>query len=107
MEFKTDIYVNNKIKLGNHPGFECSLYIGKIKNSYQPKNIIKIMNINNINYIKYIDIYIYSLIKTFILQEKNWNWTLENCKTNKLIEKLNVDDKNIKQDDLTPSIELY
>ena len=35
MEFKSDIYVNNKIKLGNHPGFECSLYIGKIKNSYQ------------------------------------------------------------------------
>ena len=32
MEFKSDIYVNNKIKLGNHPGFECSLYIGKIKN---------------------------------------------------------------------------
>ena len=106
IEFKTDIYVNNKIKIGNHPGFECSLYIGKVKDSYQPKNIIKIMNINNINYIKYIDIYIYSLIKTFILQEKNWNWTLENCKTNKLIEKLIVDDKNIKQDDLTPSITL-
>ena len=64
------------------------------------------MNINNINYIKYIDIYIYSLIKTFILQEKNWDWVSENCKSNKLIEKLNVDDKNIKIHDLTPSIEL-
>ena len=106
MEFKTDIYVNNKIKVESHPGFECSMYIGKIKNSYEPKNIIKIMNINNIKYMKYIDIYIYSLIKTFIFQEKKWDWVIQNCKTKKLIEKLNINDKNIDIKLLTPTVSI-